>query len=133
MHLGAGQVERGCDDGNRVGRHVAELVLDGVQDREQGTGPMAILLDGDGDGRFPGDGGHTAAARLGAPTMRVRTKSAMASGVVQVEHRNTAAGDGGIGRDGDEVGIIETERCAAVRRAIDLELETALEVESLGE
>ena len=79
MHLGAAQVERGGDGGNGVGRHVSELVLDGVQDREQRAGTMAILLDGDGDGRFPVDGGHTAAARVSAGITRARMKSAMAS------------------------------------------------------
>ena len=130
VHLGAGQVERGGDGGNRVGRHVAELVLDGVQDGQQGAGTMAILLDGGGDGRFPVDCGHTAAARVDAG-MRARMKSAMAA--VSFRSRKPGPSNGASVAKAMRSGSFAQSGALAERRAIDLDLGTALKVEALCE
>jgi hypothetical protein len=45
MHLGARDVQLAGDHRDRIGRDVADLVLDAVQDGEHGTGHVLALGD----------------------------------------------------------------------------------------
>ena len=45
VNLGPGEVERLGDDGQRLLRHVAELLLDAVQDRQKRAFQLLQILD----------------------------------------------------------------------------------------